>query len=112
MEADPQRLTVRWDIALRDLDVALDLDADGDGQLSWGEIRSSLPCIEQYVLPRLAVHGCDLRLINTGLNRRNDGAYLVLYLAANCVLAPSPVIGYTLFADMMRRIAASPRSYG
>jgi hypothetical protein len=100
MEADPQRLTVRWDIALRDLDVALDLDADGDGQLSWGEIRSSLPRIEQYVLPRLAVHDCDLRLINTGLERRNDGAYLVLYLAANCVLAPSPVIGYTLFADI------------
>ena len=30
----------QWDIALRDLDFALGLDADGDGQITWGEVRS------------------------------------------------------------------------
>lgn len=30
-------ITVRWDIALRDLDYVLQLDRNGDGQLTWGE---------------------------------------------------------------------------
>ena len=30
----------RWDIALRDLDFALGLDADGNGELTWGEVRA------------------------------------------------------------------------
>jgi len=34
--ASPGRVDVRWDIALRDLDVALDLDGDADGKLTWG----------------------------------------------------------------------------
>ena len=50
----PGALAVRWDIALRDLDVALDLDADGDGKLTWGEVRAAWPRIEAYALPRLA----------------------------------------------------------
>jgi hypothetical protein len=29
----------QWDIALRDLDFVLKLDDDGDGRLSWGEVR-------------------------------------------------------------------------
>jgi hypothetical protein len=32
----------QWDIALRDLDYAIGLDQDGDGQLTWDEIRP--PC--------------------------------------------------------------------
>ena len=34
LDASAQRVTVRWDIALRDLDVALDLDANDDGRLT------------------------------------------------------------------------------
>ena len=40
---------VRWDIALRDLDAALSLDADGDRALTWGEVRTALPRIEAFV---------------------------------------------------------------
>ncbi len=29
----------QWDIALRDLDFALTLDDNGDGRLTWGEVR-------------------------------------------------------------------------
>jgi hypothetical protein len=34
---DAHGVTGRWDIALRDLDFALGLDADGDGEITWGE---------------------------------------------------------------------------
>jgi hypothetical protein len=33
----------RWDIALRDLDRVLVLDANDDGQITWGELRAAWP---------------------------------------------------------------------
>ena len=45
----------RWDIALRDLDFALGLDADGDGAITWGEVRAKHADIAAYALARLAL---------------------------------------------------------
>src|SRR4051794_12536286 len=98
--ATPGRLEVRWDIALRDLDVALDLDSDADGKLTWGEVRAAWPRIEAYALRRLAIDGCPLAAIGRGLERRNDGAYAVLMLRSGCTLAETPRISYGLFADV------------
>ena len=56
----PLGLAVRWDIALRDLDAALDLDLDGDGRLTWGEVKTAWPRIEAYALERLRIEGCVL----------------------------------------------------
>ena len=47
-----QQVSGRWDIALRDLDFALQLDRDGDGQLTWGEIRAQHAQIAAYALER------------------------------------------------------------
>ncbi|HEX5686806.1 MAG TPA: HupE/UreJ family protein [Ideonella sp.] len=41
--ADGQAVQQRWDIALRDLDRVLPLDADDDGQITWGELRQAWP---------------------------------------------------------------------
>ncbi len=100
LTADPARLEVRWDIALRDLDVALDLDGDGDGKLTWGEVRTAWPRIESYALQRLSIEGCALRASRRGLERRNDGAYAVLHLSSSCTLPIAPRIAYSLFADV------------
>jgi hypothetical protein len=94
------RLDVRWDIALRDLDVALDLDSDADGKLTWGEVRAAWPRIEAYATQRLAIDGCPLTPTGRGLERRNDGAYAVLYLTSSCTLPAPPRIVYSLFADV------------
>ena len=94
------RLDVRWDISLRDLDVALDLDSDADGKLTWGEVRGAWPRIEAYALQRLAIDGCPLTPTGRGLERRNDGAYAVLYLASSCALPAPPRIVYSLFAEV------------
>jgi hypothetical protein len=99
--AAPGQLDVRWDIALRDLDVALDLDSDADGKLTWGEVRAAWPRIEGYALRRLAIEGCPLASVGRGLERRNDGAYAVLMLRSTCTLpAGMPRISYGLFADV------------
>ena len=48
------RIEGRWDIALRDLDDAIGLDADGDGAITWGEVRSThdkLPRTRSHASP-------------------------------------------------------------
>jgi hypothetical protein len=100
LDAAPAALEVRWDIALRDLDVALDLDSDADGKLTWGEVRAAWPRIEAYALQRLAIAGCPLASVGRGLERRNDGAYAVFRLRSPCTLAEPARIDYGLFAEI------------
>ena len=100
VDEDAAGLAVRWDIALRDLDAALDLDADADGRLTWGEVRAAWPRIESYALGRLRIEGCALAPVGRALERRNDGAYAVLQLAAPCHPAAPPVIAYTLLREV------------
>jgi hypothetical protein len=95
-------LSLRLDVALRDLDVALDLDTNGDGQLIWGEIQSAWPGIESYAQARLQVDGCPLQIVapGQGLERRSDGAYAVLSMVSACRPSAEPVIHYTLMREL------------
>jgi hypothetical protein len=91
----------RWDIALRDLDFAIGLDADGDGQLTWDEVRSRHAEIAAYALPRLGLSaGCRLRVSDHLLERHTDGAYAVLMLRGACEPGAVFAIDYKLFADL------------
>lgn len=93
--------TLRVDVALRDLDLALDLDADLDGRLTWGEVHAAWPAIERYVADRVAVKGCDLRPAGRALERRNDGAYAALTLAGPCSSsADAPTIRYSVLREI------------
>ena len=40
----------QWEISLRDLDDALGLDANDDGQLTWGELRARHVDVATYAL--------------------------------------------------------------
>ena len=100
LDGDANGTSLRWDIALRDLDAALALDANDDGALSWGEVRAAWPRIDAYALPRLAIGGCALRLVDHALERRGDGAYAVLRMASDCRLASMPAIDYRLFREI------------
>ena len=48
-------LTGQWDIALRDLDFAIGLDADGNGEITWGEVKAKHKEIAAYALARLVI---------------------------------------------------------
>ena len=99
-DAQPGQTTLRWDIALRDLDAVLALDSDGDRRLTWGEIRSAWPRIDALALRSLQVAGCRFAVTGHALERRPDGAYAVLNLAAPCPVAGSAEIRYGLLADI------------
>ncbi len=100
LEAGRSGTTLRWDIALRDLDAALDLDTDENGKLTWSEVKAAWPRMQDYALARLQVEGCPLRVSGRALERRNDGAYAVMLLASDCVLVGAPVIHYSLFREV------------
>jgi hypothetical protein len=40
LDVKGRRSVRQWDIALRDIDFALGLDADGNGEITWGELRA------------------------------------------------------------------------
>lgn len=48
-----QVVSGRWEISLRDLEDALGLDANDDGQITWGELRARHADIARFALPRL-----------------------------------------------------------
>ena len=100
LDASPAGTTLRWDIALRDLDAALDLDTNEDGKLTWAEVKAAWPRVQDYALARLQIEGCALRVTQQALERRNDGAYAVMFLASDCVLNKAPVIRYSLFREV------------
>lgn len=92
--------SLRIDVALRDLDVALDLDSDGDGKLTWLEVRSAWPLIERYLITRVDVAGCPLAAIARVLERRVDGVYAALTLQSMCNPSTPPVIRYGVMDDV------------
>jgi hypothetical protein len=104
LKIDGAQVTGQWDIALRDLEQAIGLDANGDGEITWGELRARQGDIAAYALARLSLSGdaktCPLRVTGHEVDRHSDGAYEVLRFAADCGMAPAAIeIGYSLFFD-------------
>ena len=111
LKVDGSTLSGQWDIALRDLDFALGLDADGDGQITWGELRSRHAEIAAYAAARLTLSGdgqrCALQVGPQQVDTHTDGAYSVLPLRVTCASPPNDAklpaqltLQYTLFADI------------
>ncbi len=101
------KVTGQWDIALRDLDFAIGLDADGNGEITWGEVRAKHAEIAAYALARLAVRSdgapCTIEPGAQQNDDHTDGAYTVLPLAIRCAKTPERLaiaIDYSLFADL------------
>lgn len=95
----------RWDVALRDLDHALGLDADQDGAITWGELRRRHDEVAAYVLARLELaadgSGCPARVQAHEVDDHSDGAYAVLSFRATCPAPPADLrIRYSLFFDL------------
>lgn len=105
IERDGAALRGRWDIALRDLDNALGLDVNGDGDITWGEVLTREADIAAYALPRLAVSSggerCALMPTDDLIDTHTDGAYLVLKFSGACKAAgPTLAIDYRLFEGL------------
>lgn len=109
LRTDPARPTVlhgQFDLALRDLAFVLDIDHDGDAQVTWGEVKAARADIEHYALSGVAIKGdgltCQTHPTGQAIDTHNDGAYDVLFFDAVCdkEIPNRLTVVYRLFEDV------------
>jgi len=99
------RIEGQWDVALRDLHFVLALDDDGDGKLTWGEVRKHEARIARYAYDRLRVSSdgkaCTVRPTRQAISGRADGAYAAFFFTIACEGKPNKLtLDYSLFFDV------------
>lgn len=96
---------VRWDVAVRDLDFALGLDADRDGKVTYAELTAAEPAIVSATRAGLALRTaggvCELRRPTlAGVASHSDGRYAVLFYEAACPGAGEITVRYDFLFDV------------
>ena len=102
---DEQRVVGRWDIALRDLEHAIGLDRDGDGALTWGEVKARHGDIAAYALARLELSSagavCTTAPTQHLIDGHSDGTYAVLRFVGDCPVAIDGLdVSYSFLFDL------------
>ena len=105
LKVDGEKITGQWDIALRDLDLVLELDRNGDAVIDWGEVRNRHADIAAYALRSLDLKSgekpCAVSVNDQLIDTHSDGAYAVMKLSANCPSAADALtVNYRLLFDV------------
>lgn len=104
VDARGPAVSAQWDIALRDIDFALGLDGDGNGEITWGELRTRQAGVAAWALSRLELRrggSCVLRLTSMQVDAHTDGGYAVLHIAGACPASSGDLqLGYRLLFDL------------
>lgn len=105
LRVEGNRLSGQWDIALRDLEFAIGLDDDENGELTWGEVKAKREAIASYALARLRIRqgdeSCPLQPGELLIDEHTDGAYAVIRMSGECLQTIETLhIDYRLFFDL------------
>ena len=97
--------TGQWDIALRDFDYAIGLDANANSEITWQEVLNKQKEIYAYALARLSIKNnqvaCNLLPKQLLIDNHTDGAYAVIKFNVDCKKEISDLnLNYTLFSDL------------
>ncbi len=107
---DHTKINGQWDIALRDLDLVMALDQNGDGVIDWGEVRARHADIAAYATRSLQLKSdnaiCPWQVTEHLIDRHTDGAYAVMKLRAVC---PSAVDALTVHYSLLFDVDAQHR---
>ncbi len=103
-EADPARVdavALQLSLALKDVDAGLDLlDADGDRQLTWGEIQQATPAVAAWVGQGIRWQCGDAVLAPAwrfeALEQRTDGRYIRMAATLDCAATQALALDYRL----------------
>ncbi len=101
LDVDGTQLQGVLELSVRDAEIAVGLDRDRDGRVSWGEVRAGRDAIDVYLLAHLMLAApdgrCVLRPGAVQINERVDGNYLWLPFTAQCASNPRRLqIGYRM----------------
>ena len=103
LDTQGQHVAGQWDIALRDIDFAIGLDADGNGEITWGELRARHTAMAAWALSALTLErggACTLQVKQHQVDEHTDGAYAVLKLAGTCPSGQGELgVNYRLLFD-------------
>ena len=114
-QSSESTLTLQWRIALRDLDALLDLDANSDGQLLWGEVIDRAPDINALAVAALTINSgatvCPLRFNSPRYVRIAEAGYAHLDAATACDASKPSTLAYRLFesVDPSHRVLLTTR---
>ncbi len=101
---DQATLTADLSIAFRDIEVAVWLDEDLDGRITWAEAEGRLPAVTAYALAGISLDaGGPCVLTQTGADVSTNGGidYLDLRLTGTCPAAGAALTATSrLFADI------------
>ncbi|GGY82781.1 membrane protein [Cellvibrio zantedeschiae] len=94
-----------WQVRLYDLEQAIGVDIDGDGQLRWQELQSRAQIVTQYLQHHLQISrnnkNCTLAIAeNWQVDSHFNEGYLVLPLRAQCPINGVVRINYSAFFDV------------
>jgi hypothetical protein len=95
------RVTGQLELAVRDLDFAYAIDANGDGKVTWGELRQREPEISSLVLHGISIGPadapCDLATQSIAIDTRGGENYVIFPFTGTCgVLGDQVRVGYDL----------------
>ncbi len=111
LSVDGARITGSVELAVRDAELAVELDTNHDGRVTWGELRAAAPALAQYLSAHLALTGdsrpCALGLSGLRVDRRIDGSYAWWRLGGDC---PRPVHELTVAYDALQDVDPSHRA--
>jgi len=99
-------VSIRWDIALRDVDVLLAVDSNNDRQLTWAELLAKTSALEQLAQANLSLQrqqqDCEPYLFSAPLavDSHTDGQYAVLTMTSQCAPAGAWAVKYQLLANI------------
>jgi hypothetical protein len=83
-----QEVTGSIELAVRDVELAVGVDADRDGRITWGELRDGEVKLAQYLAQHVSLiaqsQGCSLTFQALQVNDRVDGSYAWLPFRAHC----------------------------
>jgi len=96
-------LLVEVDVAVRDLALTMPLDANGDNDITWGELRNQQPAFEQLLLRSVqlksAATSCKLQPESLGTRSYDGIAYASMAFSSNCGSGTGLAIQYDLIFD-------------
>lgn len=106
---DDAAISGHWQIAVRDLELAIGLDVNANSEVSWGEIQANEQAIKSFAQSNLQIMrndtACALNLGTTMLSDLNAGMFVYLPLTGEC----ANIGEITLRYDLLFNIDASHR---